>query len=251
MVTRQTDDMARRNVVWFSCGAASAVVARLATDAYDDVAVVYCDLLADEHSDNRRFLHDVEEWTGQTVQIIQSPDFTTVDEVFASRRYMAGIHGAPCTVAMKKQPRFAYSQPDDLNLFGFTADEPERIGRFDANNPDLPTRHLLADEGITKSRCYQIIEEAGIELPVMYRLGYRNNNCIGCVKATSAAYWNKVRVDFPEVFDKRASQSREYGARLTRVNGERVFLDELPADYLTGGLENISCGPDCGTQLTL
>lgn len=240
-----------RVVVWFSCGAASANVAKIAVDEYDEVSVVYCDLLADEHPDNRRFLADVEEWIGQPVEIIRSAEYVSVDDVFERRRYMAGIHGAPCTVAMKKMPRFVYSDPDDLNLFGFTADEPDRIERFDANNPDLRTRHLLAERSITKRRCLLTIEEAGIDLPEMYLLGYRNNNCIGCVKATSARYWNKVRVDFPEVFEKRSRQSRELGARLTRVRGERTYLDELPADYLVGEMEDISCGPDCGIQLTL
>jgi len=79
----------------------------------------------------------------------------------------------------------------------------------------------------------------------MYELGYSNNNCIGCVKATSAKYWNKIRADFPEHFERRAQQSRELGVRLTRVDGERVFLDELPEDYLFGEMESISCGPDC------
>jgi len=80
---------------------------------------------------------------------------------------------------------------------------------------------------------------------VMYSLGYRNNNCLGCVKATSAKYWNMIRRDFPEVFARCATQSRELNVRLTRHKGTRIFLDELPTDYMAGGLENISCGPDC------
>ena len=86
----------------------------------------------------------------------------------------------------------------------------------------------------------------------MYGLGFQNNNCIGCVKATSPAYWARVRRYFPEVFDRRARQSREYGARLVRIDGERRFLDELPADTalpLSWGQEdNVSCGPQCGTH---
>jgi len=42
-------------------------------------------------------------------------------------------------------------------------------------------------------------------------------------------------------------QSRELGVRLTRLKGERIFLDEIPADYdsTEALVENISCGPDC------
>ena len=241
-----------RRLVWFSCGAASAVAAKIATKHYDDVEVVYCDLFADEHPDNRRFFSDVQDWIGHPIRTVTSDKYGSVNDVFATRRYMAGIAGAPCTVEMKKVPRFAYQQPDDIHIFGFTADEHHRIARFDEYNPGLATQHILLENEVTKDGCLAIIENAGIELPAMYLLGYRNNNCLGCVKATSATYWNMVRRDFPDVFQMRAEQSRDYGARLTRVHGERVFLDELPANYLPAEpLENISCGPDCGVQGTL
>ncbi len=55
-----------------------------------------------------------------------------------------------------------------------------------------------------------MIERAGIELPAMYKLGYRNNNCIGCPKG-GMGYWNKIRVDFPEVFERMAALQRELG----------------------------------------
>ena len=60
-----------------------------------------------------------------------------------------------------------------------------------------------------------------------------------------------IRRDFPEVFQRRCEQSRELNVRLTRFKGERIFLDELPEDYMAGGLENISCGPDCSPQMTM
>jgi hypothetical protein len=81
----------------------------------------------------------------------------------------------------------------------------------------------------------------------MYELGYQNNNCIGCIKAQSPSYWNKIRVDFPEVFKIRAELSDELGVRLVkmRVNGEdvRIFLSELPPDA-GKGMEPIV--DDCG-----
>ena len=240
---------ANRRIVWFSCGAASAVAAKIATDRYDNVAVVYCDLFSDEHPDNRRFFDDVQEWIGQPIRTIQSGKYSSVNDVFAARRYMAGIAGAPCTVEMKKVPRFAFQQPDDIHIFGFTSDEQHRITRFDEYNPGLATQHILSENEVTKAGCLAEIEDAGIELPALYLLGYRNNNCLGCVKATSATYWNMIRRDFPDVFNLRAGQSREYGTRLTRVQGVRVFLDELPADYLPAEpMENVQCGPDCGMQ---
>ena len=55
-----------------------------------------------------------------------------------------------------------------------------------------------------------ISERLGIKRPIMYDLGYSNNNCIGCVKG-GMGYWNKIREDFPEVFQARAKLEREIG----------------------------------------
>lgn len=50
-----------RIVVWFSCGAASAVAAKLALEKYGTRAcVVYCDTMKSEHPDNVRFFDDVQ-----------------------------------------------------------------------------------------------------------------------------------------------------------------------------------------------
>lgn len=243
--------MMARYIVWFSCGAASAVAAKVAIEQYgtDHVYIVYCDTSASEHSDNVRFLADVEEWIGKKVTIIRSTRYQNIDDVFEKTRYMAGPQGARCTVEMKKVPRHVFQFPDDAHVFGFTADEAKRVTNFTQRNPELDLAWVLLDAGITKQMCYAELTAAGIDLPKMYLLGYRNNNCIGCVKVTSPGYWDKVAADFPGVFAKRAEQSRRLGVRLTRVKGQRVFLDELS---LGKGLyryrrENISCGPECGT----
>jgi hypothetical protein len=241
-----------RVIAWFSCGAASAVAAKMATEKYgSDCTVAYCDTMASEHPDNARFFTAVQSWLGVTVQRLAPLKYTTIDEVFAGERYMSGIAGAKCTVEMKKRPRFAFQQPDDIHVFGLTADESRRIARFAHNNHDLRLEWLLLGAGITKAQCLEVISSAGIKLPAMYALGYRNNNCLGCVKATGAHYWNSIRRDFPEVFGRRATQSRELGVRLTRLRGKRIFLDELPESYMDGKGESVSCGPECGQQADL
>jgi len=237
-----------RVVVWFSCGAASAVAAKTALDLHgpERTVVVYCDTSADEHPDNLRFMADVEKWLGVPVTRLRSPKYGSVSEVFGATRYMSGPQGARCTVELKKVPRFIFQRADDIHVFGFTADEGKRIASFEEHNPDMSLSWALRDAGITKLECFRILTEAGIALPAMYLLGYKNNNCIGCVKATSPAYWAKVRTDFPEVFKERAEQSREIGCRLTRVKGVRIFLDELPDEpFGRYKMEDISCGPEC------
>lgn len=239
-----------RAIAWFSCGIASAVNAKIMSEKYGDMLeIVYCDVLATEHPDNQRFMKDIETWINQKVTIISSDDYSTIDDVFERTKYMAGIAGARCTTEMKKVPRFRFQNFDDIHSFGFTYDENKRALRLENNNPELRLDWPLIDNSITKSECYRIIERAGIEIPMMYKLGYKNNNCLGCVKATSAKYWNMVRRDFPDVFDRRVRQSRRLGVRLTRYKGNRIFLDELPSDYMPADdSEDISCGPDCGLK---
>ena len=60
-----------RKLVWFSCGAASAVAAKMAVDKYPDCEVLYCDTLAYEHPDNMRFLNDVAKWIGKEIKLLK------------------------------------------------------------------------------------------------------------------------------------------------------------------------------------
>lgn len=241
----------RRILCWFSCGAASAVATRVTLDTYgaqNEVLPVYCNTSASEHPDNLRFIADCERWFGVPVLRLKSDKFSTVEEVFEAKRYMSGIAGACCTAALKKVPRFNFANPSDIHVFGYTADKKElkRAADFEIRNFELKLLWILQREGITKQECFDRLIEAGIELPTMYKLGYDNNNCIACVKATSAYYWDKTRTDFPKKFSERAQQSREIGCRLVRVKGKRIFLDELPAGPYKKRRENLSCGPECG-----
>jgi hypothetical protein len=242
-----------RKLIWFSCGAASAVTAKLGVEKYPDAEVLYCDTLAYEHPDNRRFMEDVEEWIGTKVVILSSEKYTDIFDVFRKTRYIVGTKGATCTRALKREVRMAYQQPDDTHLFGLTADEGDRIREFEQRNPSLFLEWILQENGITKRDCYRIVSEAGIELPEMYKLGYKNNNCIGCVKG-GMGYWNKIRKDFPESFNRMALMERELNAACCRKevkeNGKRrsypVFLDELDPSWGRFDDEpDFECGPQC------
>lgn len=242
--------MGDRRLVWFSCGAASAVAAKLATEQYGDACeVLYCDtMMVNEHEDNRRFFSDVEGWIGRSITVLRSERYANVDDVFERTRYMAGIGGARCTTELKKLVREAYQQPSDVHVFGYTADERSRAEDFENRNPALHVEWILLDHGITKSDCLGRLVRAGIELPAMYGLGFAHNNCKGCVKSTSAGYWNRTRRLFPEVFARRAHQSRLLGVKLVRVNGERVHLDLLPLDADAPD-DAVECGPACQMPL--
>jgi|HubBroStandDraft_6_1064221.scaffolds.fasta_scaffold77944_2 3'-phosphoadenosine 5'-phosphosulfate sulfotransferase (PAPS reductase)/FAD synthetase len=239
-----------RVVVWFSCGAPSAVAAKLTVQKYPDAHVVYCDLFASEHQDNRRFFADVERWIGKPIEVIRSKKYATIEESFEPSTwtggYMSGPHGAQCTREMKKVPRQDYQLPNDLHVFGLAADEEDRIVKFETDNPDLECEWILRDNHYTEEMCHGIILWSGIPLPALYSEGFEHNNCIGCVKSTSPVYWDRVRRLYPAIFLSRCEQSRRIGCRLIRYHGKRIFLDELP-DPITDKRkeENIECGVFC------
>lgn len=216
-----------RRLVWVSAGAASAVAAKLDLADHPDAERwhAYTDP-GSEHPDNLRFLEDLERWLGWPVERLRSEKYRDTWDVWRKRRFLNGPSGALCTVELKKKLRFALQRPDDIQVFGYCVEEVGRAERFREQNPEVDLVCPLIDHGLTKSDCLALIERAGIELPAMYQLGYRNNNCIGCPKG-GIGYWNKIRRDFPEVFEEMAGLEREIGATCTRDAAGPVWLDEL------------------------
>lgn len=240
-----------RVLSWFSCGDASAVTAKLMVEKYgDQCEVLYCDTFAYEHPDNRRFFSDVERWIGRRIGILRSTEYADIYDVFERTKWIVGVGGARCTTELKKNVRKAYQRVDDIHAFGFTSEEKTRIDRFWQENPELFAEFPLYEQGITKADCHRIIRDAGIEIPMMYKLGYKNNNCIGCVKG-QAGYWNKIRVDFPDAFNRMAKMERKLNAAINKSYAgdgkrKRIFLDELPSDMGRYKSEpDIECGVLC------
>jgi len=242
-----------RTIVWWSAGAASAVAAHVALRERPDTIIAYCDTSKSEHPDNTRFRRECERWYGKEITVLRSDKYEDTWDVYARTRYLVGPSGARCTTELKKLVRRAFERPGDIQCFGFTAEERQRAREFMDNNPECDARFPLINFELSKADCLATLRKAGIELPVMYKLGYRNNNCLGCVKG-GMGYWNKVRVDFPEVFARMAGVERELGVSINRygktVDGKRtsirVFLDELPPD--AGNYEaeeEVQCGVAC------
>lgn len=248
-----------RVLAWFSCGDSSAVAAKMAAEKHGERAeVLYCDTFAWEHPDNLRFFADVERWIDREIKVLRSEEYKDIYDVFHRTGWLVGPKGARCTTELKKKVRFEYQEPDDVHIFGFTADERKRADKFASKNPELLLEFPLIEAGITKRDCHLIVRDAGIEIPMMYRLGYKNNNCRGCVKG-QAGYWNKIRQDFPDIFWKMARTERELNAAICKKEGvnpdgtrwrKRVFLDELPPDQGRYKEEpDIECGVLCNSEL--
>lgn len=235
--------------VWFSSGAASAVAAKLTMEKYGkthEVRIIN-NPIKEEHPDNLRFLKDVEKWLGLPIEFAVNDKYREQScvDVWAKRRFMSGPLGAPCTIELKKKARETWevNNKPDWHVLGFTVEEKKRSSRFKAGERSNLLEVLIEAE-MTKQDCYDYLRKAGLRLPQIYSLGYPNANCIGCVKATSPTYWNHVRRVHPKTFEERAIQSRDIGARLVRVKGERLFLDELDKNAIGAPMKTM--GFECG-----
>lgn len=230
-------------ISWWSAGVTSAVATKLAIQEYgiENVEPVYFKIDS-AHPDNDRFIKECEEWYGKKIKTIQSQKAKDQFDVIQKWKYVNGPAGARCTLVLKKELRQQLEKDTDYDgqVFGFeyTKKEINRALRFKEQYPDAKPLFPLIQNKMTKPECLFFLEKQGIKRPVMYRLGYSNNNCIGCVKG-GKGYWNKIRQDFPEAFDRMSKLERDVNR--TCIRG--VFLDELDPN---AGRSSKIVMPDCG-----
>lgn len=229
-------------VCWISAGVSSFMAGYLAKDVDE---FIYIDI-ENQHPDSIRFIKDCEKALGKEIKIMKS-EYGNVDNVIKTFRFISSPHGAKCTEVLKKRVRkqweYEHKDFDITYVWGFDLSEKHRAERTVESMPQFEHEFPLIDRNLSKQDCHAMLERMGIKIPLMYDLGYPNNNCIGCVKG-GMGYWNKIRVDFPDVFKKRAELEREIGHSC--LNG--VFLDELEPDR---GNMNLEVFPDCSIMCYL
>lgn len=101
----------------------------------------------------------------------------------------------------------------------------------------------LIEKRLNKQACLMKLKTANIEIPEMYKLGYHNNNnCIGCFKG-GMGYWNKIRKDFPVIFEATSKLEQETRHTVLKDNGQQLYLKDLSPDK--GNQKDLEI-PDCG-----
>lgn len=225
-----------RIVCQFSCGAASAVATKLTLAQYPRERILIVNaFIVEEDSDNRRFAADCEKWFDHPVLVLRDTKYgASTDEVWRRERYIKGLHGAPCSKFLKRKLLATVAKPGDIKVIGYTSEERDR---FDDLNDHFPNESFIApciDKNLSHDDCLSIVTHAGLTLPMMYRRGYRNANCVGCPKG-GQAYWQAIREDFPERFARVMAIQQEIGHasyflrfRSGPRKGERMGLHELP-----------------------
>lgn len=216
-------------VCWISAGVSSFIAGYLAENVDK---FIYIDV-ADQHEDSMRFVKDCERVCGKEIEVISSSEYKNVDEAIRSYGMIKNPYSqyAPCTNMLKKVVRQKWEREhaeyEFTYVWGYDCNEKHRADRLEETMPEYNHEFPLIEKYLTKADVHAMAERLGIKRPYMYELGYKNNNCIGCVKG-GMGYWNKIRKDFPKVFESRAKLERDIGASILKESdGTPLYLDEL------------------------
>jgi hypothetical protein len=96
------------------------------------------------------------------------------------------------------------------------------------NHPSTNPIFPLLQMGMSKEDCIEYVQNANIEVPITYKMGYNNNNCFqtGCVQG-GIGYWQQIRRQEPNKFYNMATWEH----LLTDLKGEPVTMLK---DQVTG-----------------
>lgn len=215
-------------ICWWSGGITSAVACKIAIDLYgqERCRVVMIDT-QNEHYDTYRFKDDCEKWYGQPIEVITGigDTYKNIQDVWIKHKSLNVATGAICSTQLKRKVREKWQENIEFThqVFGFEFDKKEfnRGLSLKMNHPSTKSIFPLLMMGYNKEDCIKIVEAAGIAVPIMYQMGFRNNNCFntGCVQG-GVGYWQKIRRDFPEKFDAMAEMEH----KLTGLRGQPVTM---------------------------
>lgn len=263
-----TDTIINKKIIcWWSGGVTSAVACQIAIGIFgsNNCRVIMIDT-KNEHEDTYRFKEDCEKWYGIHIETITAIgiDYDNIQDVWLKHKSLNVATGAICSTQLKRRVRERWQKKNkyDYQVFGYEFEKKEfnRALSMTMNHPDAKPIYPLIMMGYNKDKCIKIVEEAGIRVPIMYQMGFRNNNCFGtgCVQG-GVGYWQKMRRDFPDKFNEMAEMEHT----LTRLKGqpvcmlkdqskaakesgnELVFLKKHP-DY--PNLKSIDEMPDCKVE---
>jgi 3'-phosphoadenosine 5'-phosphosulfate sulfotransferase (PAPS reductase)/FAD synthetase len=231
----------RKIICWWSGGITSAVACKIAIDLWEANCEIVMIDTANEDEDTYRFKEDCEAWYGKQIKVITGIiqntrnnnydyvdigyNYTTIQDVWVEHKSLNVATGAICSSQLKRRVREKWQEKNDYEyqVFGFEFDKKEfnRANGLIKNHKKAKGIFPLLMMGYSKDDCLQIIQDAGIQIPRMYQMGFRNNNCFktGCVQG-GIGYWQKIQIEFPDKFNKMAEMEH----KLTNLRGEPVTM---------------------------
>lgn len=215
-------------IAWWSGGITSAVACKLAIDFYgkDNVQVLFIDT-KNEHEDTYRFKNDCQQWYGCLIGSITGigGEYKNIQDVWRKHQSLNVATGAICSTQLKRRVREKWQKEIDYDyqVFGFEFEKKEfnRAMGLKMNHPKSKPIFPLLMMGWDKDKCLEVVKDAGIDIPLAYKMGFKNNNCLntGCVQG-GIGYWQKMQRDMPEKFEAMAKMEHE----LTNLKGQPVTM---------------------------
>lgn len=214
-------------ICWWSGGITSAVACKTAIDLFKGRCRVIMIDTGNEDEDTYRFKDDCELWYGQEIEVISwiGTKYSNIQEVWEKHTSLNVATGAICSTELKRKVREEWQKTNtfEYQIFGFEFDKKEfnRALGLTLNHPKTKSIYPLLMMGYDKDKCLEVVTNAGIEIPRMYKIGFRNNNCFktGCVQG-GIGYWQKMKRDFPDKFKAMAEMEH----KLTNKKGEPVTM---------------------------
>jgi 3'-phosphoadenosine 5'-phosphosulfate sulfotransferase (PAPS reductase)/FAD synthetase len=216
--------MNKNIIAWWSGGVTSAVTCKICIDTYgvSNVRVVFIDTM-NEDDDTYRFKKDCEAWYGAEIETIKNEKYNSIQEVWEKHKSLNVATGAVCSSELKRRTREIFQKENEYTYqaFGFEIEEINRAKAMKINHSKSKPIFPLLLFGYSKKDCIDIIQKEGLEVPMMYKLGFHNNNCFktGCVQG-GIGYWQKIRDEYPDKFNAMAEMEH----KLTALKGSPVTM---------------------------
>jgi len=174
-------------IVCFSGGHSSALTAIETVRKYGTENTILINHNISSHvedADIKRFKQEISDYCGVPITPVNAEDYETLTPLEVCRRrkaFSAGTQFKFCTYVLKTEPFYKYLESipksrDIHIIYGFDADEPDRISRKNDSiramgyTPEFP----LADW----KRTIESTEDIGIMRPSTYKR-FKHANCIG------------------------------------------------------------------------
>ena len=212
-----------RNIIALSGGIASSVVADLVLQQIPESELIFTDTKW-EDADLFRFLKDLElKWNKE---IIFLEDGRSPEELAYDKNFLMNNRVPFCSSELKAKVLQAYVEKGDTVFFGIGIEEKRRVIRISEIYESLGVnaRFTLIEKGFSNIEVNDIFKSWNILEPLLYRQGFKHNNCSGgCVRAGEGNWIHLLKMR-PEVYAERERVETEFSEW---INKPVTFLKNI------------------------
>lgn len=190
-----------------------------------------------EHSDIKRFKHEVADYLGLSITYASRRNATQdqFDVCVESKAFKVNNGSELCTSRLKTEPfmDWLYANVPDKNCviyYGFD-DTKREIARMQRRTGVMAARGYKTDYPLALWACRTILEteEIGIPRPVTYAV-FKHGNCVGCLKA-GWQHWYIVFCMRQDIWAKAKWAEEEIGYAIHHDESGPVFLEDMEEKF--------------------